>query len=79
MEKETLVMDVREQVLAHLKDDDRSLLWMHDKIIEKCGNDKKIPYGTLYSCLHQRLFKMSDDNLKIINETLGTNFQNQEQ
>lgn len=76
MPKEILEpVDVRDQILQYLKDDDRSLLWMHDKIKDRFGEDNRIPYGTLYSCLHQRLFKMSDDNLRIINETLGTDFK----
>lgn len=76
MDKETLeIPDVRDEILQHLKDDDRSLMWMHDKIKEKFGDDNRIPYATLYSCLHQKLFRVSDDNLKMINETLGTDFK----
>lgn len=76
MPKEILEsVDVRQQILDYLKDDDRSLLWLHDKIEKAVGENNKIPYGTLYSCLHQKLFKVSDENLRIINETLGTDFK----
>ena len=66
MENETIEVDVRDKIVEHLKNDDRSLLWLHEKT--------KIPYGTIYSCLTQRLFKLSDDNKKTINEVLGTEF-----
>jgi hypothetical protein len=66
MENETIEVDVRDKIVEHLKNDDRSLLWLHEKT--------KIPYGTIYSCFTQRLFKLSDANRKTINEVLGTEF-----
>lgn len=71
------IEDVRDRIVSHLRKDDRSLLWMTEKIKEKFGDDNKIPYTTLYSCLHQKLFKMSDKNLIKINSVLGTNFSNE--
>jgi hypothetical protein len=35
----------------------------------------EIPYKTLYSCLSQRLFKVSEKNLEKINTVLGTDFK----
>lgn len=76
MAKEILEpIDVRDQILQHLKDDDRSLRWMYSKITEMYGDKENIPYATLYSCLHQRLFKVSDENLEKINKILGTDFK----
>lgn len=66
MANETIEIDVRDKIVEHLKNDDRSLLWLHEKT--------KIPYGTIYSCLTQRLFKLSDENRKTINEVLGTDY-----
>ena len=60
-------IDVRDKIVQHLKDDDRSLLWLHEKT--------KIPYGTIYSCLTQRLFKLSEENLNKISEVLGVDFK----
>ena len=67
MEKEIMEIDVRDKIVQHLKDDDRSLLWLHEKT--------KIPYGTIYSCLTQRLFKLSEENLNKISEVLGVDFK----
>jgi len=76
MAKEILEpVDVREQILTHLKNDKRSLRWMYSEITETYGENNNIPYATLYSCLHQRLFKMSDENLEKINTVLGTYFK----
>ena len=76
MAKEILVeqLDVRDKIVAHLKNDDRSLRWMCGKITEAYGEKNSIPYATLYSCLHQKLFKISEENLVKINTVLGTNF-----
>lgn len=73
MPKKILEVDVRDKILNRLKEDQRSLKWLHKKI-ESSSVKNKIPYGTLYSCLHQKLFKLSDRNLKIINKVLGTDF-----
>lgn len=65
--KAVLEIDVRDLIVKHLEDDDRSLMWLHDKT--------DIPYGTLYSCFTQRLFKVNEENLQKINTVLGTNFK----
>lgn len=67
MSKEVTTIDVRDLILDHLKDDDRSLKWLHDKT--------KIPYGTLYSCFSEKRFSLNEENLKIINGVLGTSFK----
>lgn len=59
-------IDVRDSIVEWLKNDDRDLMWLHRKT--------NIPYGTIYSCFTQRLFKLSDTNRDIINKALGTNF-----
>lgn len=64
--KAELEIDVRDLIVKHLEDDDRSLMWLHEKT--------KIPYGTLYSCFTQRLFKVNEENLQKINIALGTDF-----
>lgn len=65
--KEEVSTDVRDLILKHLEEDERDLAWLQRKT--------KIPYGTLYSCFKQRLFKISAGNLLRINKALGTNFQ----
>lgn len=67
MPKELIEIDVRDLIVQALKDDDRDLMWLHKKT--------EIPYGTIYSCLTQRLFQVSDKNLNKINEVLGTDFK----
>lgn len=67
MQKEILEVDNRDQILEALKDDRRSIQWLSDMT--------DIPYMTLYSCLSQRNFKVSEKNLKKINEILGTDFK----
>lgn len=67
MGKEITEVDVRDLIVEALKDDDRSLMWLHEKT--------KIPYGTIYSCLTQRLFQVSPGNLQKINDILGTDFK----
>lgn len=74
MDKVILEDDVREKIMQHLKEDDRSLLWLCDKTKE-VRPPKGIPYGTLYSCLNLKSFKLSDDNLAIINEATGEDFK----
>jgi thymidylate synthase len=67
MEKEVLEVDNRDQILEALKADRRSIQWLSDMT--------EIPYMTLYSCLSQRLFKVSEKNLEKINTVLGTDFK----
>lgn len=64
MQKEILEVDNRDKILEALKDDRRSIQWLSDMT--------EIPYMTLYSCLSQKLFKVSEKNLEKINATLGT-------
>jgi len=64
---EVVKRDVRDDILAHLDNDDRSMVWLS----EKTG----INYNTLYSILKQRLIKLSAERLKLINHVLGTKFK----
>lgn len=64
---EVVKRDVRDDILAHLDNDDRSMVWLS----EKTG----INYNTLYSILKQRLIKLSAERLKLINDVLGTKFK----
>lgn len=64
---EVVKRDVRDDILAHLDNDDRSMVWLS----EKTG----INYNTLYSILKQRLIKLSSERLKLINDVLGTKFK----
>lgn len=66
---EVVKRDVRDDILAHLDNDDRSMVWLS----EKTG----INYNTLYSILKQRLIKLSAERLKLINDVLGTKFKRQ--
>lgn len=67
MEKEVLEVDNRDHILEALKADRRSIQWLSDMT--------EIPYMTLYSCLSQRNFKVSEKNLEKINKILGTDFK----
>jgi hypothetical protein len=67
MEKEKK-QSVRDEVLLHLEEIERTLAWLSDKT--------EIPYPTLYSVLKQRTFALSDSNLAKINRVLDTDFIN---
>ena len=67
MQKEVLEVDNRDKILEALKADRRSIQWLSDM--------SEIPYMTLYSCLSQKLFKVSINNLEKINNVLGTDFK----
>lgn len=60
-------IDVRDDILLHLKSDDRTLHWLAKKV--------DLNYATLYSCFVQKTFSLSQDNLNKINDTLGTDFK----
>lgn len=60
--------DVRDEIIEHLKSIERPLSWLATK--------SDINYATVYSVLRQRTFKFSEENLKKINDTLGTSFTN---
>lgn len=67
-EKEVEEIDLRDTIIDYLKlEEERDLAWLS----RKTG----IKYPTLYSCFTQRLFRVNDDNLKKINEVLGTDFK----
>lgn len=67
MSKELVATDVRDLITEHLKNDDRSLMWLSEKT--------KIAYGTLYSCFTERRFSLNAENLQKINTVLGTSFK----
>ncbi len=67
MANEVLEKDVRDAITAHLRADKRSLKYLHE--------ETNIPYGTLYSCFVEKRFSLNEDNLKKINEVLGTDFK----
>lgn len=65
--KKTMVeVDNRDLIKEELDKIERDWSWLSRKT--------EIPYATIYSCFVQRLFKLSEKNLKLINEVLGTNF-----
>lgn len=68
MEKETKI-DVRDEILKHLEDIERTLAWLSTKT--------EIPYPTLYSIFKQKTFSLSFKNLTKINRVLGTDFINE--
>ncbi len=59
--------DVRDDIMAYLSKEERSLLWL--------SNKTKINYNTMYSIFKQRLSMLSDEKLKIINKKLRTDFK----
>jgi lambda repressor-like predicted transcriptional regulator len=63
---EIVEIDNRDLVSKKLKEDERSLRWLSTK--------SGIRYSTLYSCIINKLFKLSDDNLAKVNKALNTNF-----
>lgn len=65
--KSVIEVDNRDLILQHLKEIERDLAWLSRKT--------EIAYGTLYSCFTHRLFKISEDNLKKINNVLGTTIE----
>lgn len=60
--------DVRDEILKHLVDIERTLAWLSSKT--------EIPYPTLYSIFKQKTFSLSFKNLAKINRVLGTDFIN---
>jgi len=60
-------VDVRDEILEHLKNDERTLHWLSKKV--------ELNYATLYSCFVQKTFSLSQDNLDKINDTLQTDFK----
>ena len=66
IKKTTTEVDNRDLIKAQLDEIERDWAWLSRKT--------EIPYATIYSCFVQRLFKLSEENLKIINDVLGTDF-----
>lgn len=59
-------IDARDRIVRYLKSDGRNLSWLSIKT--------NIPYRTLYSILTLKDRTLSDENRRIINKTLKTNF-----
>jgi lambda repressor-like predicted transcriptional regulator len=66
MPSSTEEKDVRDEIVDHLKKNERSMRWLSEKT--------KINYSSLYSMLKERTFKVSPENLKKINSVLKTSF-----
>ncbi len=64
---EKILADVRDQILEHLKNDDRTLKWLSGKT--------DIPYSSLYSIFIQKVFNINKERLDLINKILGTKFK----
>jgi hypothetical protein len=62
------VEDVRDEILAHLKEIQRPLAWITE---ENTG----IPYSAIYAMFKQKTYTVSEENLKKINTFLGTDFK----
>ena len=54
--------DIRDIIMRILKEDDRTLRWLHDQT--------GVPYGTLYSVLREKRFTLSAENFSKINKVL---------
>lgn len=68
MAKELIEADIRDLIMDYIKGDFTSL-----KRLSKLSG---IAYGTLYSCFIEKRFNLNEENLKTINEVLGTDFKN---
>jgi len=67
MSKEKIVpQDPRDLIMAKMTGEGRMIKWL--------AEITEIPYGTLYGCLVRRQFSLSDENLKLINKALETDF-----
>lgn len=62
------VIDVRDEILAHLEEIKRPLAWITD-------SNTGIPYSAIYAIFKQKTYGLSQDNLDIINGFLNTNFE----
>ncbi len=61
-------MDVRDDIIAHLEKNERSLAWMVRQI-------EGANYHTMYSVLVLKKIKLSDLTLSKINKALNTKFK----
>lgn len=66
MAKEKVIEDARDLIKNKMEDEGRTLKWLSDKT--------EINYNTLHSCIYRKLFTLSQENLDLINEALGTDF-----
>lgn len=67
MEAEKAVsVDVRDLIMEHLKNNQRSLLWL--------SNQTEYVYSTMYSIFKQKVVGLTDERRAKINEVLNTNF-----
>lgn len=64
---EKTIEDVRDKILEHLKEDDRTLKWVSDKTNQ--------PYSSLYAIFIHKTVKLSKGRLDLINNLLGTKFK----
>ena len=64
-------VDVRDKILAHLEDIKRPLSWITH--LNEGGTG--IPYSAIYAMFKQRTYTVSEENLKKINDFLGTDFK----
>ncbi len=65
--KEKVIVDVRDTILAHLKEIERNLHWLAGKT----GYN----YNTLYAIFIQRTMQLSEERLGTINFHLNTKFK----
>ena len=63
--------DVRDDIIEHLKTEERSMRWLAGKI--------EVNYTSLYNSIVRKWYKLSDDNLTKINKFFGTKFKNNQQ
>lgn len=66
MAKTKELTDVRDIILHRMKSEGRTLAWL--------SRFTGISYDTLFSCLKNKMFNLSQENLDKINEALGTDF-----
>lgn len=66
MAEKTLITDVRDEIVAHLKGIERDMAWLQKKT--------EIPYSTLYSIFTQKNFALNQERLDLINGVLETEF-----
>lgn len=66
MAKTKELTDIRDIIKKRMIDEGRKLTWL--------STITGIPYDTLNSCIKKKLFSLSDENLKKINQALGTDF-----
>lgn len=59
--------DVRDEINAYLKKEQRPLKWV--------SNNTTLKYGTLYSIFVHKVIKIGEERLAVINQFLGTDFK----